>query len=144
MILAITISIVLIGLLVGACRCDDCGEWFFKGVVIGFILVFVFISTGTLLDNKIKIERMELFQSTTVENYRKVISQTSQLSDEIKKSEFSVEKFALYQSLSQRLVELNEEITEYNRLLIGYRVLKNNLLFNWYYPDLDGLEIINI
>ena len=123
---------------------DSYDEWLPRGFAIALTVAWILVGSMISLDNKMKIERMEVFQSVTVENYREIVSQTLLLSDEPSKSEWSIEKFALYQSLSQRLLDFNREITEYNRDLAGWRVLRGNPFTNWFVPDLDNLELVKL
>ena len=88
MIIALVLGVVLGVFLYLSFGYSDYDKWFYRGAVFVCIILFICLSAGISLDNRIKIEKMKLFQSTTVKNYREVISQTSLLADEQKKSEW--------------------------------------------------------
>jgi len=82
---------------------------------------------GVRFGNGIALEKLRIFATVDKPNIELVIKKTTDYLNEIDKTEWGIEKVALYQKASDRIGELVEHAFQYNQLLTGYLVYKRNL-----------------
>ena len=97
---------------------------------------------GIRFNNGIELEKLRVFATIDKPNIELAIEKTTNYLNETNKTEWGIEKVALYQKTSDRIGELVQQTAQYNKLLVGYLIYKQNPFTSWFVPSIEGLKLI--
>jgi len=114
----------------------------FIGVLLLVLLsVFYPVAFGI---NSVNIKQMKINRDINIPNVKVVINRTLSYLDVTDKTDWGLEKAEAYRAVSERQAELNNIIKEYNVMLAGYRWYKSNIFLNWFVPNIDDFDYIEL
>ena len=111
-------------------------------LVIAWWTILLAATGGIRFYNRIELEKLRVFSTIDKPNIELAIEKTTNYLNEKDKTEWGIEKVALYQKTSDRIGELVEQTAQYNKLLVGYLIYKQNPFTSWFVPNVEGLQLI--
>ncbi len=116
---------------------DLCGNIFAIGTMLFILLAILGTSYSISIYNKTFYETIRLTHPHAIEMYQdKVIINVDSLTD------FRYSGHA--DNIKELIVELRNDIYDYNKSLIRKRVVKQNIIFSWLIHDFDDLPLLEL